>query len=70
MESIRKKYLGKIKIYKVDVDYEKNISNKFKVKYMPTLVFISPKSKEYYKTVGYKTEREIKRFIRKKLKIK
>lgn len=70
LENIQKKYAGNLQIYKVNDDREKEISDRFGIKYLPTLIFISPNSGKFHKTVGYKTERDLKKLIRKKFDLK
>ena len=52
LQAIQNKYKGKLIIYRIDVDKEPLLAQRFKVEAMPTLVFMG--SKNNYKTeLGY-----------------
>jgi thioredoxin 1 len=70
LDNIQKKNNGKIQIYKINDDIEKGLSKLFGIKYLPTLIFIEPNSDDYFKSVGYKDEKQIKRLIKRKLSIR
>jgi thioredoxin len=70
LENVQKKYRGKIQIYKINDDREKGLSKLFGIKYLPTMIFIKPNSDDYFKSVGYKDERQIKRLVKRKLNVK
>ncbi len=52
IEALEKEYEGKIEITSIDVDQNKNLSEKFKVEAIPTLVFLDARGNELSRIVG------------------
>ncbi|RLD91620.1 MAG: thioredoxin [Bacteroidetes bacterium] len=50
MEELAKKYDGKIKVYKIDVDQEKQLASVFRVRSIPSVLFIPKKGKPQMQT--------------------
>lgn len=69
-KKIQKDYQGRLKVYKIDNDRNKELADQFGIRYLPSMLFIRPQSDSYDKVVGYKTERDLKKIIKRKLKIK
>ena len=70
LDDLQKHYKNDLQIYTMDAERYDYIADKFNVKYLPTLIFITPKNDTFYKTIGYKDKRKLKSLIRKKLKVK
>jgi len=58
-EKMAEKYAGKIDFYKVNVDYNLDISNAYQISGIPTLFFCSLDGK-LIRVMGYQTEEQIK----------
>ena len=52
LQAIQNKYKGKLIVYKIDVDKDPELAQRFKVNAMPTMIFIGMKDK-YKPEVGY-----------------
>ena len=50
MEELAKEYDGKIKIYKIDVDKEKQLASVFRVRSIPSVLFVPKKGKPQMQT--------------------
>lgn len=62
LQNIQNAYLGKIIIYKIDVDKDPEIAKLFDVKAMPTIVFMPDKT--HFKTeVGYREYADLKALV-------
>lgn len=59
LESVSEQYVGKVDIYKVDVDSEEALSSMFNIRSIPTLVFISA-SGDVQRVSGAMSELELK----------
>jgi thioredoxin len=62
LDNLAKKYEGKIIIYKVNVDKEKELAKEIGINSIPTLIFV-PKSGEPQIVVGGKSEEELDNII-------
>jgi thioredoxin 1 len=63
LQAIQNKYKDKLIVYRIDVDQEPEIAQLFKVKAMPTIVFIGEKTK--YKTeLGYREYDELESLVK------
>jgi thioredoxin 1 len=52
LQAIQNKYKGKLIVYKIDVDKDPEIAQRFNVQAMPTMVFMATKEK-YKSELGY-----------------
>ena len=52
LQAIQNKYKGKLIVYKIDVDKDPELAQRFKVNAMPTMIFIGTKDK-YKAEIGY-----------------
>ncbi len=59
LESVAEEYQGRVDIYKVDVDSEQTLSDAFKIRSIPTLVFIAA-SGEIFRISGALSEAELR----------
>jgi len=50
MEELAKEYDGKLKVYKIDVDHEKQLASVFRVRSIPSVLFIPKKGKPQMQT--------------------
>ncbi len=62
MEELAKEYAGKINIYKINVDNEKDLSSFFKIESIPAILF-SPMKGEPYMQAGAMSKEEYKKMI-------
>lgn len=53
LQAIQNKYKGKLIVYKIDVDLEPELAQKFKVEAMPTIIFINSAT-AYKSELGYR----------------
>ncbi len=61
LTALQKDYKGKIKIYKINVDEERELSQAFGIKAMPTLYFIRKDKITYVQ--GYRTKAELQQIV-------
>ncbi len=50
MEDLAKEYDGKLKVYKIDVDQEKQLASVFRVRSIPSVLFVPKKGKPQMQT--------------------
>ena len=62
LKALQKEYDGKLVIYKIDVDRERELAQFFGVKAMPTIYFIPTKGKATY-AQGYMTQDQLKAIV-------
>ena len=62
LEELSKEYEGKLKIYKIDTEDQQEISNKFKIRSIPSVLFLSKKSQPQMK-VGVLPKTKYKEII-------
>jgi len=63
LQAIQNKYAGKLIVYKIDVDKEPELAQRFNVDAMPTIIFIAEKSK-YKSELGYKEYSEFEKLVK------
>jgi thioredoxin 1 len=61
VDEAAKKYKGKIEVEDINIDDPKNqlICDQYKVKAVPTVVFLQPDGKVYHQFVGFKKREEV-----------
>ena len=64
LESVREKYGDQIDVIFYDVKKEKEISKKYKVKMIPTQVFLDENGNEIHRHVGFYPEEKIDEFLK------
>jgi thioredoxin len=62
LEELSKEYEGKINIYKIDTEEQQEISNKFKIRSIPSVLFLSKRSEPQMK-VGVLPKSKYKEII-------
>ncbi len=67
LKKIVKEYNGKIKLYKVDIDSERDLAIQFDVQSIPLLIYISADGKPH-QTLGFLSEKELRKEIKKIIK--
>ena len=65
LESVREKYGDQIEVIFHDVKKNKEIIKKYKVKMIPTQVFLDENGKEIHRHVGFYPEEKIDEFLQK-----
>ncbi|HLP04913.1 MAG TPA: thioredoxin family protein [Paludibacter sp.] len=63
LQTIQNKYKGKLTVYKIDVDQEPQIAQRFNVEGMPTLVFIPGKT-AWKSEVGYREYNDLEKLVK------
>ncbi len=66
LESIAKKYAGKLRVVKVNVDEAPELAERYQIQAIPTLLFVSG-GKIVHTAVGYMDESQLDRLIREHL---
>ena len=61
LTALNKDYKGKLKIYKINTDEERELSRMFNVKALPTIYFITKDKITYVQ--GYRTKSELKQIV-------
>ena len=69
LEELAKKYDGKLNVYKIDVDQEKELAAKMGISNLPTLVFIPTNDKPQI-SEGYLPKESLEKVINEVLKVK
>lgn len=69
MRKIEENYKEKVKVifYDVWTEKDKNMVNVYKIRVIPTQVFLDKKGKEYFRHEGYFPYEEVEKTIKKKL---
>ena len=62
LQAIQNKYKGRLVIYRIDVDKEPQLAQRFNVQAMPTVVFIGSKTK-YKSELGYREYIDIEKLV-------
>lgn len=71
MKSVEKKYGSQLKVIFHDVNKEKQAIDDYKIKLIPTQVFLDESGKEIHRHEGFYPEKEIDKFLQSKgLKIR
>jgi len=68
LESVKKKYAGRLKVVVVDVEVHKNYARRLGVMVIPTQILYDRTGKEADRHVGFMSEDETDRFIARVLK--
>lgn len=68
LEAIQKEYGGKLQVYKIDVDKEKELAAAFGIKAMPTLVFV-PLTGQPTGVQGYQDKEALLKLVKDVLKL-
>lgn len=63
LQAIQNKYKGKLIVYKIDVDKDPEIAQRFNVQAMPTIIFIGAKDK-YKSELGYRDYDEFEKLVK------
>lgn len=63
LESISKKYGDQIKVEFIDLMKDRKASKKYKIRVMPTQIFLNEKGEEVHRHVGYYPEAQIDEFL-------
>jgi len=63
LQAIQNKYKGKLVIYKIDVDKDPELAQRFNVQAMPTIVFMEAKEK-YKSELGYRDYDEFEKLVK------
>lgn len=66
LQAIQNKYKGKLIVYKIDVDKEPQLAQKFNVDAMPTIVYIGSKS-SFKSELGYMDYDALEKIVNKNL---
>jgi len=66
LQAIQNKYKGKLIVYKIDVDKEPLLAQRFNVQAMPTMIFIGGKT-SYKSELGYQEYDALERLVTKSL---
>lgn len=62
LDAIQQKYQGKLVIYRIDVDQQPELSQKFGIEAMPTVIFMNKTS--FHSELGYKDYNEVERLVK------
>lgn len=63
LQKIKGEYTGKMEVVLIDVRYEKEVADKYKIMVVPTLIFFDPTGKEVGRFHGFLSEEKIKERI-------
>ncbi len=69
LQAIQNKYKGKLIVYRIDVDQEPELAQRFNVQAMPTIVFIANKT-SYKSELGYRDYDEFEKLVKTNFSIK
>lgn len=65
LKSIEEKYGSQIKVEFIDIRKKRQMALKYKVRVMPTQVFLNENGKEIFRNMGYYPEQQIDTFLQK-----
>ncbi|NPA37474.1 MAG: thioredoxin [Chlorobi bacterium] len=68
LANVQKEYGGKIQVYKIDTDKERELAATFGIRSLPTIVFI-PKNGQPQAMLGFRPKEEIENAIKEILKV-
>ena len=68
LEEIQKEYKGKLQVYKVDTDKERELAATFGIQSLPTIVFI-PKEGQPQAVMGFRPKEELEKIVTEVLKV-
>jgi Thioredoxin domain-containing protein len=63
LQAIQNKYKGKLIVYKIDVDKDPELAQRFNVQAMPTIVFMNNKN-QYKSELGYRGYDEFEQLVK------
>lgn len=63
LQAIQNKYKGKLIVYKIDVDKDPELAQRFNVQAMPTIVFMDNKN-QYKSELGYRSYDEFEQLVK------
>jgi thioredoxin 1 len=63
LQAIQNKYNGKLIIYRIDVDQEPELAQRFNIQAMPTIIFMSSKT-AYKSELGYHEYDEFEKLVK------
>jgi len=69
LEQIQNEYKGKIQIYKIDTDKQKELAATFGIRSLPTIVFV-PMEGEPQAAMGFRSKNDLETMISEILKVK
>lgn len=62
LQAIQNKYKGKLIVYRIDVDQEPRLAQRFNIEAMPTIVFMGSKTK-FTTELGYKEYEDLEKMV-------
>ena len=68
LEAIQKEYKGKIQIYKINTDENREVAGAFGIQSLPTIVFV-PKEGQPQAVMGYRPQADLESIITEVLKV-
>ena len=68
LKSIQSEYGNKLQIYRINRDENTNLANLFKIRSIPTLLFI-PADGNYKKIVSYRNKQQLEELVKSILKV-
>ncbi|MCF6366262.1 MAG: thioredoxin [Bacteroidales bacterium] len=68
LKDIQAEYGSKLQVYKINTDKNPNLANLFKVRSIPTLLFV-PANGEYKQIVGYRSKEQFEELVSNILKV-
>ena len=63
LQAVQNKYKGKLIVYKIDVDKDPELAQRFNVQAMPTIVFMETKDR-YKSELGYRDYEEFEKLVK------
>jgi thioredoxin len=63
LQTIQNKFKGKLIVYRIDVDQQPELAQRFNVQAMPTIVFI-PNATSYKSELGYREYDELEKMVK------
>ncbi|HNX36990.1 MAG TPA: thioredoxin family protein [Candidatus Cloacimonadota bacterium] len=69
MKAIQDEYKDKVQVVFYDVNVKREMSAKYKIRVIPTQVFLDSEGKEFFRHEGYYPKEEIEKLINRKLGI-
>ncbi len=69
LKAIQKEYGEKLQVYKVNTDQQAKLANLFKIRSIPTVLFV-PADGNYKQIIGYRSKEQFEQIIETVLKVK
>ncbi len=69
LKAIQKEYGEKLQVYKVNTDQQAKLANLFKIRSIPTVLFV-PANGNYKQIIGYRSKEQFEQIIETVLKVK